>query len=968
MAETVAIKIHLETEAAKRAANELTQALLEDRQELAKVNKEIKENGMVSAANAAKVRELQTSIRGSSTALREYHNNLSGATDAGLRFRDKMGAAFGNELKKVIKELHLETKKYETELKNVVAETKKSKNATDAQKTSIKELKDKIKGLKDETHKMNGKLVESNKEIAAQQWGEMKSDMKSMALSYMSVTAVIGGVVAVMKDAFETIKEFDESVANLQKVTNGTKEATRELAQEIIKIDTRTSVTALLELAVAGGRLGLKGQKLIEFTEAADMAFVALGDSLDGSAEDIALTLGKLGSSFGLEEKYGVAGSLTRIGSVLNDLGAKTKATEGPIVDFTARIAGVASQSGITLPEVAALGALFDANGQSLEVAATTFQKLLPDMGENVEKFAEVAGMDVDKFSELLRDKPFAALQAVAKGAESTDKGLIGLTETLKNYGVDSARSASIVSLLSSKQEDLATMVGIANDALEANSSLANENAVKQETLNAKMEKLGKTWDVFVISISEGTGVISSVFSLVVEHLGNFLEGMTDLINFKGSENFDKFANDFIKSTSGIDFGIKSVDESIKKVTTTFSKLSNEQLKNKDTALKIIETYKGLGLTQVEAIEKYKSLLKVQKESNKVLSGGESGEGTGGTIKTLKSLKDELVVLKDQYENLEIGSKAYIDTGKKIADIERQIAGQTKKSNEEKRKSIELDYLKKKSVEDITGGKDKKKDKKVLDKDEEQTIWGSESEALLNYATMYQEFVKNEGLLDEERSERKQRLLRLDADAINTAAAASEAYTASASDLFGALSMAMTEGGEAQKKFAMGAIALNQAAALSNAIVNASSPVDPTNALSGGLAMVPKYIALAAQVVMTFATIKKLAASSGFAEGGYTGDGGKHEPAGVVHRGEYVVPQKIVRNPQYSGVIAGLERARISGYAQGGLVDTRPSVTNDMQTAKILQDSISKMRIFTSVVDIENVKQRRATVINQSSI
>jgi hypothetical protein len=36
-------------------------------------------------------------------------------------------------------------------------------------------------------------------------------------------------------------------------------------------------------------------------------------------------------------------------------------------------------------------------------------------------------------------------------------------------------------------------------------------------------------------------------------------------------------------------------------------------------------------------------------------------------------------------------------------------------------------------------------------------------------------------------------------------------------------------------------------------------------------------------------------ASAGFAEGGYTGTGGKYEPAGVVHRGEFVMPQTITR-------------------------------------------------------------------------
>ncbi|WP_410824346.1 phage tail length tape measure family protein [Methylobacterium oryzisoli] len=53
----------------------------------------------------------------------------------------------------------------------------------------------------------------------------------------------------------------------------------------------------------------------------------------------------------------------------------------------------------------------------------------------------------------------------------------------------------------------------------------------------------------------------------------------------------------------------------------------------------------------------------------------------------------------------------------------------------------------------------------------------------------------------------------------------------------------------------------------------------------------------------------------GFSEGGYTGDGGKYEPAGVVHRGEYVLPQEVVKRLG----VKNLERLR-RGYADGGLV------------------------------------------------
>jgi len=58
-----------------------------------------------------------------------------------------------------------------------------------------------------------------------------------------------------------------------------------------------------------------------------------------------------------------------------------------------------------------------------------------------------------------------------------------------------------------------------------------------------------------------------------------------------------------------------------------------------------------------------------------------------------------------------------------------------------------------------------------------------------------------------------------------------------------------------------------------------------------------------------------------FASGGYTGAGGKYEPAGVVHRGEYVVPKNMVNqssglpNP---GFLAQMQQ--MQGYANGGFV------------------------------------------------
>ncbi|OSI06783.1 putative phage tail length tape measure protein [Neisseria animaloris] len=52
-------------------------------------------------------------------------------------------------------------------------------------------------------------------------------------------------------------------------------------------------------------------------------------------------------------------------------------------------------------------------------------------------------------------------------------------------------------------------------------------------------------------------------------------------------------------------------------------------------------------------------------------------------------------------------------------------------------------------------------------------------------------------------------------------------------------------------------------------------------------------------------------------EGGYTGHGGKYEPAGIVHKGEVVFSQRDVAR---HGGVSAVERLRLKGYAEGGAV------------------------------------------------
>lgn len=75
----------------------------------------------------------------------------------------------------------------------------------------------------------------------------------------------------------------------------------------------------------------------------------------------------------------------------------------------------------------------------------------------------------------------------------------------------------------------------------------------------------------------------------------------------------------------------------------------------------------------------------------------------------------------------------------------------------------------------------------------------------------------------------------------------------------------------------------------------------------------------------TITSLARLLSSGNYAGGGFTGRGGKFDAAGIVHRGEYVIPKEYVN--QNTGLpYANALGAIMNGYASGGYVRPAPSV------------------------------------------
>ena len=101
-------------------------------------------------------------------------------------------------------------------------------------------------------------------------------------------------------------------------------------------------------------------------------------------------------------------------------------------------------------------------------------------------------------------------------------------------------------------------------------------------------------------------------------------------------------------------------------------------------------------------------------------------------------------------------------------------------------------------------------------------------------------------------------------------------------------------------------------------------------------------------VTVTVSTVQQGAAAPAeavpsFSSGGYTGPGGKFQPAGIVHAGEYVLRKEVVRQAGVMGFLHRLNRdgvRALRGYSSGGLVSriysptvASASATREMQPA-----------------------------------
>lgn len=526
--------------------------------------------------------------------------------------------------------------------------------------------------------------------------GQTSSLIKQVALLGGGFSAAFA-IQRIVSGAIKTIREFDEAIADLRKTTGLSDVAARSLAKELGRIDTRSSVFELLKLATAAGRLGIAQKDIKGFVEQTDKAFVALADDLGGSAEEIATDLGRIAGVFGIEEAEGISEAINIVGSVLNELGANTKANAGFISDFVERMGGIAPQAGISFSAIAGLGATLQELGQSAETSSTTLAKLIPAIGKDIPKFAGVAGLSIKEFSKILKEDANEALLQVFEGAQSTTGGVAGLAKTLEELGIDSGRAAGVVGVLSANIDRVRRNQALASEEAKVATSLTNEFNIKNNTLNATLEKVSNSYDKMILSIEDGSGAISesgTELASLTKTVLNLITAFND-----GSDASTIFADFALNNMRKLGIVTEEEFTKINKVVEDNAELLNTAgISQEEIRESAINLAKATGVTVTEAYSfltqkliAYQKQLQESKDSQDettdstdALADALDALAGDKALNTIKAIKEQIAELKKLRDVTDINSEKFRELTRTITELESRLPKTTKKTKEQK--------------------------------------------------------------------------------------------------------------------------------------------------------------------------------------------------------------------------------------------------------------------------------------------
>ena len=452
------------------------------------------------------LQRLSSELRKSTRELERSENRVEALTN-GLRRMDKQTP---KELQKTIRQINAELNS---------GAVKRGSEEWDAYTEALKSAKKELQEIRKQQE------VEEDKSI-----GDQLADFGN---KWMGAITTFTGVTEIFDNAKQWVSSFVDTYADMQEHMSGVTKYTGLAAQDVEelneafkKIDTRTPREKLNDLAADAGRLGITGkQDILDFVDAANQINLALGDDL---GEDGVKNIGKLTQLFSEGRAMGLKNGMLATASVINELAQSSSASEPYLLEFTARLASIGSTAKIAQSDLTAIAAVLDQGMVGVEKGATAMQNVLTAIYRRPAKMAKAAGLDVQKFTELVKNDANAALLQFI-GALKDARSLENIAPMLEEMKLSGSGVTQTLATLANGLDNLKATQQQAALAFLEHTSATKEAEAANGTVQAQLEKAQKAYKDLAVELG---GHLEPVVKHMVSSTALFAKALLYSIKF----------------------------------------------------------------------------------------------------------------------------------------------------------------------------------------------------------------------------------------------------------------------------------------------------------------------------------------------------------------------------------------------------------------------------------------------------
>lgn len=447
-------------------------------------------------------KQLKTYLRGVDSSLKAVEKSISGQGNKVKALRSVYNET-GQALKGYQALLVKQTENYnalKSNIGDVASATEKEKNQLLGARTAMMDTAAKISELQGRLQNLATKInIFSRMGSAMTNFGNSLQNIggKMTGLGNTMTAAVTAPIVAGVGAVVKSAMSWESAFAGVKKTNDEVVDSNGNVVYSYADLESGLrGLTAQLPasheeiagVAEAAGQLGIKTQDVVSFTK----TMIDMGESTNLSAEDAATAIAKIANITGLtSDEY------QRFGSSVVALGNNFATTESDIVSMANRLAASGTLAGLTNQEILGLATAMSSVGIEAEAGGTAMTQTLSAIesavaagGEDLQKFAIVAGESSEEFASKWKNKPIEAIQDFIRGLGQLDEKGSSATLVLDDMGLSGVRQSNMLKSLALAADTMTSAVDMSNQAWDENTALTNEANKRYETTESKLKML----------------------------------------------------------------------------------------------------------------------------------------------------------------------------------------------------------------------------------------------------------------------------------------------------------------------------------------------------------------------------------------------------------------------------------------------------------------------------------------------